>query len=105
MKTLRALFWGAVAGALLGYLFAPRRNEVLRAETGATMTNTAMSRGREASVGMAATRAYVGNTHTRVYHEPGDMNLPTEENRTYFESAAAAEAAGYRPAGHLSTAV
>ena len=105
MKTLRALFWGAAAGALLGYLFAPRREEVLRAETGATTTNAGMSGGRGTPLGMASAHAYVGNTHTRIYHEPGDANLPAEENRTYFESAAAAEAAGYRPAGSLSAAM
>jgi len=32
MKTLRALFWGSVVGVLLGYLFAPRGADVLRAE-------------------------------------------------------------------------
>lgn len=120
MKTLRALFWGAIVGAIAGYLFAPRHTDILRAEqreggtaptgeapTGATRTATRMSGAASAPVGAAstATGRYVGNTHTRVYHEQGDANLPEEDNRTYFESAAAAEAAGYRPAGRVSTAI
>lgn len=31
MKTLRALFWGALVGALLGRLLAPRGADVTRA--------------------------------------------------------------------------
>lgn len=32
MRTLRAFFWGSVIGAILGYLFAPRHTDILRAE-------------------------------------------------------------------------
>jgi hypothetical protein len=37
----------------------------------------------------------IGNKNTKVYHMPGDNNLPDEKNRVYFKSAADAEAAGY----------
>ncbi|HKV85927.1 MAG TPA: Ada metal-binding domain-containing protein [Ktedonobacterales bacterium] len=46
--------------------------------------------------------AYIGNTHTRVYHAAADTNLPSEENRAYFASAADAEAAGYRASGQTT---
>lgn len=42
------------------------------------------------------TTPIIGNTRTMVYHEAGDANLPTEENRVYFVSAQEAEARGYR---------
>lgn len=42
------------------------------------------------------TAPIIGNTRTMVYHEAGDANLPTEENRIYFASAQEAEARGYR---------
>ena len=32
MKTLKAVFWGCLAGFALGRLFAPRNGDVLRAE-------------------------------------------------------------------------
>jgi hypothetical protein len=48
--------------------------------------------------------AYIGNTHTQVYHSATDSNLPNEENRAYFLTAEDAEAAGYRAAG-LTTQV
>jgi hypothetical protein len=41
---------------------------------------------------------FIGNIHTRIYHEGRAPNLPDEENRIYFASAAEAEAAGYRAA-------
>jgi hypothetical protein len=39
---------------------------------------------------------FVGNKNSKIYHMPGDKNLPDPKNRVYFSSAAAAEAAGYR---------
>lgn len=32
MRSLQAFFWGSVIGAILGYLFAPRHTDILRAE-------------------------------------------------------------------------
>jgi hypothetical protein len=40
---------------------------------------------------------FVGNIHTKVYHDATDANLPTEENRVYFASEDEARKAGYRP--------
>ena len=40
---------------------------------------------------------YIGNAHTKIYHEATDTNLPTEENRRYFGSAAEAESKKRRP--------
>ena len=47
----------------------------------------------------AASGSIIGNKHTKVYHMPGDSNLPAEKNRVYFSSVAAAEAAGYHTSG------
>ncbi len=47
--------------------------------------------------------AFIGNTHTHVYHSATDYNLPSEENRAYFATAEDAEAAGYRPAGQATS--
>ena len=42
----------------------------------------------------------VANRNSHVYHLPGDRGaLPAAQNRIYFPSAAAAEAAGYHRAG------
>lgn len=42
----------------------------------------------------------VGNKNSHVYHLPGDKGaLPSPQNRVYFTSAAAAQAAGYHAAG------
>lgn len=42
----------------------------------------------------------VGNKNSHVYHLPGDRGaLPAPQNRVYFRSAAAAEAAGFHRAG------
>ena len=42
----------------------------------------------------------VGNKNSHVYHLPGDKGaMPAAQNRVYFPTAAAAEAAGYRQAG------
>jgi hypothetical protein len=40
---------------------------------------------------------FIGNVHTRVYHQAGDENLPAEEHRVYFASAQEAESRGFRP--------
>ena len=42
----------------------------------------------------------IGNKNSHVYHLPGDKGaLPAPQNRVYFSSAAAAQAAGYHAAG------
>ena len=42
----------------------------------------------------------IGNKNSHVYHMPGDKgSLPSPQNRVYFHSAAAAQAAGYHAAG------
>lgn len=42
----------------------------------------------------------IANKNSRVYHLPGDKGaLPAPQNRVYFPTAAAAEAAGYHRAG------
>lgn len=46
----------------------------------------------------------VGNKKSHVYHLPGDKGaLPAPQNRVYFRSAAAAEAAGFHRAGGMHT--
>lgn len=43
---------------------------------------------------------FIGNKNSHVFHAPGDKGaLPSEKNRVYFPSAAAAEAAGYHASG------
>lgn len=118
MRTLRAFFWGSVAGVILGYLFAPRGSDLLRAElaekeserqsrdiTSAARAGAgAAGTPSAASTTWRASARYIGNAHTKVYHASTEPNLPEEENRVYFDSAADAEALGYRPAGRLSNA-
>ncbi len=42
----------------------------------------------------------IGNKNSHVYHMAGDKgSLPAPQNRVYFSSAAAAQAAGYHAAG------
>ncbi len=42
----------------------------------------------------------IGNKNSHVYHMSGDAgSLPAPQNRVYFRSAAAAQAAGYHAAG------
>ena len=42
----------------------------------------------------------IGNKKSHVYHLPGDKGaLPSPQNRVYFTSAAAAQAAGYHASG------
>ena len=44
---------------------------------------------------------FIGNKNSHVYHMPGDRGaMPAPQNRVYFASAAAAEAAGYHAAGN-----
>ena len=44
--------------------------------------------------------AFIGNKKSHVLHAPGDTGqLPAPQNRVYFRSVAAAEAAGYHMAG------
>lgn len=56
-----------------------------------------------AQTATADTAAFIGNTHTHVYHSATDPNLPNEENRAYFATAKEAEEAGYRPAGQATS--
>jgi hypothetical protein len=48
---------------------------------------------------MMASGKIIGDKKTHVFHMPGDKNLPMPQNRVYFSSAKAAEAAGYHMAG------
>ena len=42
----------------------------------------------------------IGNKNSHVFHVPGDKgSLPAPQNRVYFSSVAAAQAAGYHAAG------
>ena len=46
----------------------------------------------------------IANKNSHVYHMPGDRGaLPASQNRIYFPTAAAAEAAGYHRAGGAHT--
>jgi hypothetical protein len=46
-----------------------------------------------------ADAAFVGNVHTMIYHDAGDVqHLPADENRTYFASEEDARNRGYRRA-------
>ena len=47
----------------------------------------------------AGTACFIGNTKSGTLHTEDCDSLPKEENRTYFDSYAAALAAGYRPCG------
>jgi hypothetical protein len=48
----------------------------------------------------AMTGQFIGNKNSHVFHMPGDKGaLPAPQNRVYFASAAAAQAAGYHAAG------
>jgi hypothetical protein len=117
MRTLRAFFWGSVVGAFLGYMFAPRGSDVLRAQQAetanarqqqgaATPASQASQASQAPSSGAARQErgAYIGNSHTKVYHASTDPNLPEEENRVYFDTSADAEMLGYRPAAQLTNA-
>jgi hypothetical protein len=43
---------------------------------------------------------FIGNKKSHVFHMPGDKgSLPSPQNRVYFSSAAAAQAAGYHASG------
>jgi hypothetical protein len=115
MKTLKAFFWGSLLGGALGWLFAPRHTDLLRAEQkeqqatkGRSTANGTVSVAGDGAMGRSRQSGrqvrYIGNAHTKIYHEATDTNLPTEENRRYFASAAEAAAEGYRPAGRLTGA-
>lgn len=73
--------------------------------SGAAAAQTAHASTLDAVNGQTATAdnaAYIGNTHTQVYHSATDSNLPNEENRAYFATAEDAEAAGYHPSGQTT---
>ncbi len=109
MKTLKAVFWGGVAGFALGWLFAPRRVDVLRAEMeeqqGWAGSGPTSRSATTAQRGQPNQARYIGNAHTKVFHDASDGNLPSEENRVYFGSAEEAEAQGYRHAESASAQV
>lgn len=42
---------------------------------------------------------YIGNIRSKKYHRPSCSSLPSEKNRTYFDSKQSAEAEGYTPCG------
>lgn len=44
--------------------------------------------------------SYIGNINSKKYHLPSCSGLPNEENRVYFTTTDAAEAAGYSPCGN-----
>ena len=44
--------------------------------------------------------SYIGNVNSKKYHLPSCGGLPNEENRVYFTTIEAAEAAGYSPCGN-----
>lgn len=76
-----------------------------RGATTTTTTDTARSSTLDtinSQTATADTAAFIGNMHTRVYHNAIDNNLPSEENRAYFATAEDAEAAGYRAAGQTT---
>jgi hypothetical protein len=48
---------------------------------------------------------FIGNKNTHIYHPATSSNLPSEENRVYFDSATEAIESGFRPAwGRRSSA-
>lgn len=74
--------------------------------SGEAATNSGRSSTLSAANAQTATAenaAFIGNTHTRVYHSATDANLPNGENRAYFAAAEDAQAAGYRPAGQTTS--
>ncbi len=58
------------------------------------------STGPQRAVSPASAGRIIGNRNSHIYHLPGcrSYNAVAEHNRVYFETAAAAEAAGYRKA-------
>lgn len=79
-------------GAHVGQVWSANAREA-REGTGAQDVVAGVAEGNG-----VADAPYIGNIHTRIYHDGDASNLPGEENRIYFASAAEAEAAGYRAA-------
>lgn len=111
MKTMRALLVGCAVGVGVGFLFAPRHEDVLRAEQRERQEmQEEQQRKAMREVGKAPmmpeqpTDGYVGNVQTHIYHAAAAPNLPGEENREYFATREEAEAAGYRPSAQLASA-
>lgn len=111
MKTLRAFFVGCLVGSGLGFLFAPGREDVLRAEQRErqeTREEQQKKSTREAEKATMtpeqSTEGYIGNVQTHIYHAATAPNLPGEDNREYFATREEAEAAGYRPSAQLASA-
>jgi Metal binding domain of Ada len=119
MKTVKGLLWGLLLGFGLGYYVAEVRRDqadieavVPDAERKEYIPQASQAEASQSAASLITSTiapdgderqgSYVGNRHTRVYHEPGDDHLPAEENRVYFASVEEAEEAGYRPSGQLT---
>ena len=50
--------------------------------------------------GDTAVTQYIGNTKFKKFHVPGCASLPSEQNRTTFDSYDDAVQAGYSPCGN-----
>lgn len=93
---------------ILSRLFHPKPKPGLYQSNGSAMhpmgahpysTNSAHSYSTLGSHSMMSGQI-IGNKNSHVYHMPGDKGaLPSAQNRVYFPSAAAAQAAGYHAAG------
>ena len=89
---------------ILSRLFHPKPKTGVYQSNGSAMHPMHGQPGMMGSQAMSGSQAMmghvVGNKKTHVYHLPGDKGaLPAPQNRVYFSSAAAAQAAGYHASG------
>ncbi len=68
-------------------------------KTKAAAINAATPKTGSAGTTYISSGNIIGNKSTKVYHMPGDKNLPNINNRVYFKTVAQATAAGYHAAG------